>query len=160
MYQLFMAGAKLLGIYLVISGLTEAAMLTSASGSLYMQQLAIACCLHFMIGTFLALGTRFVARAVRIHEEFDGETPTISYRSGLEVGILLIGLLSFMNALPPAVGRWIDFSQMIVRTRELSELFNMQTLALLGSVLMLVFAHRIAALLERVNRRPSGPDST
>ena len=85
--------------------------------------------------------------------------PTISYRSALEVGILLIGLFELFNILPRALMRWIDFSQMIVLTR-LSDVLSVETFAVLAAVLMILFAHRIAGFLERVNRRPSEPEST
>lgn len=160
MYPLFMVGAKLLGIFFVLNGLIEAAVLTSQTRAAFGPQLAIACFLHFMAGTFLTFGTGFVAKVVRIHEELDGESPAISYRSALEVGILLIGVFEFLNFLPRTAVRWFDFSQMIVLTRTLSDLVNPETFGLLGAVLLLLFAHRIAGLLERVNRRPSGPETS
>ena len=134
--------------------------MTSPSRGPFGPQIGVACFVHFVAGTFLAFGTGMIAKALRIREEFDGQAPAISYRSALEVGILLIGLLEFLNALPRVVVQWIDFSQMIVLTRTPADLLNLETFGLLGAVLMLVFAHRIAAFLERVNRRPSGPDST
>jgi hypothetical protein len=160
MYRLFMPGAKLLGIYLVIQGLIEAAVLMSPGPRAFGDQIAVACFVHFMIGTLLAFGTGFVAKAVRIHEEFDGETPAISYRSALEVGILLIGLLRVLDTLPRVIARWLEFPHLTLGILEPGNLLNPETYELIGAVLLLVFAHRIAALLERVNRRPSGPEST
>ena len=160
MYQLFMVGAKLLGIYLIVDGLVEAAMLPTGGPGAFGSQVAVACCLHLVIGTLLAFGTGIIAKALRVHEEFDGEMPTISYRSALEVGILLIGLFELFNILPRALMRWIDFSQMIVLTRTLSDVLSVETFAVLAAVLMILFAHRIAGFLERVNRRPSEPEST
>ena len=96
MYRLFMVGAKLLGIYQIIEGLIQAAMLTTPRGAAYAPQLVPSCFLNLMIGTALAFGTGFIAKAVRIREEFDGEAPSISYRSALQVGIVLISL--FLDA--------------------------------------------------------------
>jgi hypothetical protein len=160
MYQLFMVGAKLLGLYLVVNGLVQAAVLSTSGRGPVSTQFALAVCLYLVAGTLLAFGTGIIAKALRVHEEFDGETPTISYRSALEVGILLIGLYELFNTLPRALMRWIDFSQMIVLTRSPSDFLSIETFAVLAAVLMLLFAHRIAAFLERVNRRPSEPEST
>jgi hypothetical protein len=157
MYPLFMVGAKLLGIYLIVNGLVQVAVLTTANRGPVGTQFAMACCLYLMSGTLLAFGTGIVARVLRVHEEFDGETPTISYSSALEVGILLIGVYELFNTLPRALARWVDFSQMIVLTRAPSDFLTFETFAVAASVLMLRFAHRIAALLERANRRPPEP---
>lgn len=159
MYQLFMVGAKLLGVYQIVEGLIQAAMLTTSRAATFGPQLALSCFMNLMIGTILAFFTGFVARAVRIREEFDGQPPSISYRSALEVGILLIGLFELLSAVPRVAVRWMDYSRQISMTRDPSDLLNLETLGLLGGILMLVFARRIAAFLERVNRRASGPES-
>jgi hypothetical protein len=159
MYQLFMVGAKLLGIYQIIEGLIQAAMLTTPRGAAYAPQLVPSCFLNLMIGTALAFGTGFIAKAVRIREEFGGEAPSISYRSALEVGIVLISLLEILSVLPRVAVRWMEYSQLIAQTRSPAELLNKETIGLLAAIALLFFAHRIAAFLERVNRPPSAPES-
>jgi hypothetical protein len=158
MYQLFMVGTKLLGFFLIVNGVIEAGLLTTSGPGSYGPQIAVASCVHFIMGTFLALCTGFVAKAARIPENLDGQPPVISYRAALEVGILLIAVLEILSTLPVVLLQWFDFAQMIARTREPNTLVTRETLGLLGSVLLLVFAHRIAAFLERVNRRPSDPE--
>jgi hypothetical protein len=159
MYRLFMVGAKLIGIYLLFNGVIQAALVTSARASAF-PQLSVSCFVCFMAGSFLTFCTGFVAQAARVREDFGEQTPVISPGSALEVGILLIGLFEFVNNLPRVIARWTGPSHLFALTPTPADVSNLDTLGLLASALMLVFAHRIAAFLVRVNQRPSGPEST
>jgi hypothetical protein len=160
MYRLFMVGTKLLGIYLLFNGVIQAALVTSAKGGLYGDQLSVSCFVCLMAGGFLTFCTGFVAQAVRVREDSDEQTPVISPGSALEVGILLIGLFEFVNNLPRVIARWTGPSHLFALTPTPADVSNLDTLGLLASALMLVFARRIAAFLLRVDQRPSGPEST
>ncbi len=156
MFQVFMVGAKLLGMYLIVNGAIEAGALMSPTRAAYGPQIALASFIHLTSGTILAFCTGFVAKAVRIRDDFDGEAGPMSYRSALEVGIVLISLFEILSLLPRVVMRWNDAT--VLMTRNTADLLNPETIGLLAAVITLLFAHRIAAFLERVHRRPSDPD--
>src|SRR5262249_32190049 len=106
MRRLFMVGAKLLGIYLVLEGIVTALMMFQPgliggmSGPSRMTgYVAVICFVYFIAGTILTFFTAAVAAAARI-PDFDDETPQISIRAALEVGIDLIGLFKLLTVLP------------------------------------------------------------
>jgi hypothetical protein len=154
MHQLFAVGAKLLGIYFITDGLIEACVLTHLSTSPFAPQIAISCLVKLTAGTALAFFTGVVAKGLRVEEPAD-QTPSLSYRSALEVGILLLGLLQLLLLLPQAIRHVTDYSQQFTRTRNPFDLLSVETVGLAVPLVMLLFAHRIAAFLERVNRHSS-----
>jgi sterol desaturase/sphingolipid hydroxylase (fatty acid hydroxylase superfamily) len=158
MQPLFMVGAKLLGIYLIINGLIEAVVLANPSiAGPFVAQIAASCFVSLMAGTALAFFTRFVAKVLGVPEQPADQLPTLSYQSALEVGIVLLGLLQLALVLPRLVMHFADYYQQIWRMRNPFDLLSLQTVGAAAALAMVFFAHRIAAFLERVNRHSSGP---
>ncbi len=159
MYRLFMVGAKLLGIYLLLNGVIQAFFVTSTQGAAY-HQYSVSCFGCLIAGSLLTFCTGFVAKAARVREDFDEQTHKVSPQSALEVGILLIGLFEFLNTLPRVIAQWTGPSHLFSMSPTPADVSNQDTLGLLASALLLVFAHRIAAFLVRVNHRPPDPEPT
>jgi len=156
MKPLFVVGAKLLGIYLIIDGLIGVFLLAKLGGSdLYVVQIAVSCLVDLIAGTALTFFTDFVAKGVRIRESAD-QPPNVSFRNALEVGIILLGLVQIVSLVPRTAQRWSEYLQ-DARIRSATDLVGMDTVALGACLLMIVFAHKIAAVLERVNGHPPGP---
>ncbi len=160
MYRLFLIGAKIAGIFLIVDGAIEAGALVASNRGAYGPQISWACFLHLFAGTLLAFWTGLVAKAVRIPEDFDGETPSISYRSALEVGIVLIALFEILRFLPRVVMHWAELPILIGQVRTPADLVSPESVGVLAALILLFFAHSIAAVLERRHNPPSHPDST
>src|SRR5579872_5156855 len=137
MYRLFLIGAKIAGIFLIVDGAIEAGVLVSSNRGAYGPQIAFACFLHLFAGTLLAFWTGFVAKAVRIREDFEGETPSISYRSALEVGMVLIALFELLRLLPRVAMHWNDLSALIAQVRTPADLISPESVGVLAAVLLL-----------------------
>ncbi len=159
MRSLFLVGAKLLGIYLILDGLVEGMLLMGGNVAMapYATQIAISCTVKLMAGTALAFFTGIVAMGLRMPESMAEPVPTFNYRTGLEIGIVLLGVFELFGALPQAILRMIDFSQQISRTRDPFDMVSVEVLRVGLALAMIGFAHRIAVFLERVNRHSSGP---
>jgi hypothetical protein len=159
MRPLFLVGAKLLGIYLILDGLIEGMLLMSGNAAMapFVTQVAVSCAIRLMAGTALAFFTGIVAMGLRIPEPIAEQVPTLNFRTGLEVGIVLLGMFELLVALPSAIMRMIDFSQQFSRTRDPYDIVSVEVLRVALAVAMIGFAHRIAVFLERVNRQSSGP---
>jgi formate-dependent nitrite reductase membrane component NrfD len=159
MRSLFLVGAKLLGIYLIVDGLIEGLMLMSGNAAVapYAVQIASSSTVRLMAGTALVFFTGIVAIVVRIPQPNAEQVPVLTYQTGLEVGIVLLGLYQLVVALPSALMRMIDFSQQISRTRDPYDIVSIEVLRVALAVAMIGSAHRIAVFLERVNRHSSGP---
>jgi hypothetical protein len=159
MRSLFLVGAKLLGIYLILDGLVEGTLLMSGNVAMapYATQIAISCTVKLMAGTALAFFTGLVAMGLRIPEPMMEQVPTLNYGTGLEVGIVLLGVFELLVALPSAIMRMIDFSEQFARTRNPYDIVSVEVLRVALGLAMVGFAHRIAFFLERVNRHSSGP---
>jgi hypothetical protein len=159
MRSLFLVGAKLLGIYLILDGLVEGMLLMSGNMAMapYATQIAISCTVKLMAGTALAFFTGIVAMGLRIPESMAEPVPALNYQTGLEVGIVLLGLWQLLSALPRAIMRVVDFSQQISRTRDPFDFVHVDLLHVALAVALIGFAHQIAVFLERVNRQSSGP---
>ena len=98
-----------------------------------------------------------MATGLRIPESIAEQVPTFNYRTGLEIGIVLLGVFELLVALPSAIMRMIDFFRQISRTRDPYDIVSIEVLRVALAVAMIGFAHRIAVFLERVNRHSSGP---
>jgi len=162
MYALFMVGAKLLGLYFIFCGALQVLMLNrmgSAAMSPFFLETVIACVFWMGIGILLAFFTGLVAKAVRIQDKPADQTPMVVYAPALEVGIILLGLWQILSQLPRVIVRVTDYLQEIARSRDTINLFNVETIGLVAAISLVLFAHRIAALLERFNRHSSGPST-
>ena len=160
MYQLFMVGAKLLGIYQIIGGLIQAFMMVnSAVAAPYGTQLAIACLINLSSGTILAFFTGIVAKGLRVPEQPADQTPSLSYRSGLQIGIVLLGLYQAITVLPRLILRLDDLSGQTVWTRSPFDFVGQEFIGFVAALLLVIFADRIAGLLERLSRRSSDRDT-
>jgi len=156
MYQLFMVGAKLLGIYQIIGGLIEAfIMVNSAAAAPYGTQLAIACFVNLSSGTVLAFFTGIVAKGLRVPEQPADQTPSLSYRPALQIGIVLLGLYQVITTLPRLLVRLNDLLGQTVWTRSPFDFPGQEFIGFVAALLLVIFAHRIAGLLERVSRQAS-----
>jgi hypothetical protein len=155
MKPLFFVGANLLGIYLIINGLIEVLVLVNQGGANpFAVQIAISCSVKLIAGTALTFFTEFIAKGVRIPESVD-QPPAVSFRNALEVGIILLGLMELVSLVPRMVQRLSEYLQ-DARIRPAADLLGMDTVALAACLLMIFFAHRIAAILGRVNQHPPG----
>jgi hypothetical protein len=156
MKPLFVVGAKLLGIYLIINGLIEIFVLANFGGANpYATQLAVSCLIQLIAGTALAFFIEIVATGVRIRDLGD-QPPNVSIRNGLEVGIILLGLFQLLSILPRIVVRLSEYLTE-ARIRSAADLLGLDALALAACLLMIVFARRIAAVLHRANGHQPGP---
>jgi hypothetical protein len=159
MYQLFMVGAKLLGVYQIISGLLEAFMMVNSAAAPYGTQLAIACFVNLSSGTVLAFFTGVVAKGLRVPEQPADQTPSLSYRPALQIGIVLLGLYQVITVLPRLFARLDDLSGQTVWTRRPFDIVGQDFIGFVAALILVIFAHRIAGLLERVSRQASDPDT-
>jgi hypothetical protein len=156
MKPLFIVGAKLLGIYLIINGMIELFALANRGGGFpYAAQLAVSCLIQLIAGTALVFFTEIVATAVRIRD-FGDQPPNVSMRQALEVGIILLGLIQLLSILPRIV---VLLSEYLTQARIQSgaNLLGLDALALAACLLMIVFARKIAAVLYRANGHQSDP---
>jgi hypothetical protein len=155
MNSLFVVGAKLLGIYVIINGVIEIFVLANLGrASPYAAQLAASCLINLGAGTALTFFTEFVATAVRIPESAD-PPPNVPMRNALEVGIILLGLLQVLSVLPRAIQRLSDYLEG-ARLRSAADLLDPIILAPAGYLLLVLFARRIAAVLARANGHQPG----
>jgi uncharacterized membrane protein HdeD (DUF308 family) len=156
MHAIFIVGAKLLGIFFVINGLIEASMLANprAAGP-FANQLALSCFIKLSAGTALAFFTGIIATGLRIQEQPADQLPRLSYRSALQVGIVLLGLYELMAVLPRVVARLTDYSKQTAWTRSPSDFLSQELIGFVAAMLLVFLAHRIAGLLERVSRQAS-----
>lgn len=159
MRPLFLVGAKLLGICLILNGLIEGLLLIDGTVAVapFSTQIAVSSAVSLIAGTALVFFTGIVATVLRIPQALAESLPDWNYRTGLEVGMLLLGVFELLVALPQAIMRMIDYHQQFSRTRDPLDIVSVEVLRVVVGVLMVFFAHRIAGLLERVNRHSSGP---
>jgi hypothetical protein len=159
MRPLFLVGAKLLGIYLILDGLIEGLLLMDGTAAVdpWSTQIAVSTAVNLIAGTALVFFTGLVATGLRIPPSLAESLPDWNYRTGLETGIVLLGVFELLVALPQAIMRMIDYHEQFSRTRDPLDIVSVEVLRVVAGLLMVLFAHRIAGLVERVNRHSSGP---
>lgn len=164
MYQIFIVGAKLLGIHLIITALIEGFILVNAVNASFAPgfglrpgAIAIACLLTLSAGTALAFFTGTVAKVLRVEEHTSEPLPVLSLQPALEIGIVLLGLLQFLVFLPQTVRHALDYSQQFTLTRNPADLLSGEAVGCLAALVLVCFARRIAGLIARVNRPSPGP---
>jgi hypothetical protein len=153
MQQLFLVGGKLLGIYFLVTSLTQAVFLLTGGSRFAGSNITLIVPLLTVLiaGVVLTFFTRPVLKLVGLRD-FDPAPPRISPRSALEVGCILLGLLEFVQCIPRFVTRWDEYRDVARGT--LSPL-GIADAILLAISLGLVFAARpIAGFLMAANRRP------
>jgi len=152
---LFMVAAKLLGINFIVLALFNATWLNSGLlGQGNNWQLGVPIVLQLVLGTFLIFFTDIAAVRIGVREPTN-EPPTLSSRSALEVGIVLIGISQFMWATRDLVRRIVSYWEMFARTRSFGDLLGPEIAPVLIALCLIFLARKIALFLDRLLGQPA-----